>query len=129
MMSVLRSIFAVMLGYMAMMLSVIVLTLLFVKTMGLKSAHPTPGYLFVNVVYTFLAAGIGGYVTARIAEVKPMIAAGVLATLMLIMGVLSYRHYTGMQPAWYQAMMQIVPSLCALGGAALYARNAPANAR
>ena len=98
MMSVLRSIFAVMVGYMAMMLSVIVLTLLFVKTMGLKSAHPTPGYLFVNVVYTFLAAGIGGYVTARIAEVKPMIAAGVLATLMLIMGVLSYRHTPGCSP-------------------------------
>ena len=126
MVSVLRAFFAVMVGYMVMMLSVIVLTLILVKTMGLKSGHPTPGYLAVNAGYSFLAAAIGGYVTARIAEFKPMAAAGVLATLLLITGVMSYRHYTGMQPFWYQVMMMIAPSLCALGGAALYARNAPA---
>ena len=67
MISVLRAFFAVMVGYMVMMLSVIVLTLIFVKTMGLKSGHPTPGYLAINVIYSFLAAAIGGYVTARIA--------------------------------------------------------------
>ena len=125
MISVLRAFFAVMVGYMVMMLSVIVLTLIFVKTMGLKTGNPTPGYLFINVVYTFLAATIGGYVTARIAVVKPIAVAGVLAALLVIMGVISYRHYTGLQPFWYQVMMMVTPSLCALGGAALYARNAP----
>ena len=125
MISVLRAFFAVMVGYMVMMLSVIVLTLIFVKTMGLKTGHPTPGYLAINVVYTFLAAAIGGYVTARIAMFKPMAVAGVLAALMVVMGALSYRHYTGQQPFWYQVMMMVAPSLCALGGAALYARNAP----
>lgn len=129
MISVLRAFFAVMVGYMVMMLSVVVLTLILVKTMGLKSGHPTPGYLAINVVYTFLAAGIGGYVTARIAVVKPMAVAGVLVVLMLIMGLLSYRHYTGSQPLWYQVMMIIAPPFCALGGAALYARNAPAITR
>jgi hypothetical protein len=126
MMSVLRSFFAVVVGYMVMMITVIVLTLIFVKTMGLKTGHPTPGYLFINVVYTFLAAAIGGYVTARIAEFKPIQAAFVLAGLMLAMGVVSYRHYSGLQPTWYQIMMQIAPPLCALAGAAVYARNAPA---
>ena len=125
MVSVLRAFFAVMVGYMVMMLSVIVLTLILVKTMGLKSGNPTPGYLAINVVYSFLAAAIGGYVTARIAVFKPMAVAAVLAALMVIMGVLSYRHYTGLQPFWYQVMMTVAPSLCALGGAALYARNAP----
>lgn len=129
MVSVLRSFFAVMVGYMVMMVVVIALTLVFVKTMGLKSGNPTPGYLFLNGVYTFLAAAIGGYVTARIAEVKPMVAAGALAVLMAIMGILSYRHYTGMQPFWYQVMMMVAPSLCALAGAALYARNASAITR
>ena len=125
MVSVLRSIFAVMVGYMVMMVVVIALTLVFVKTMGLKSGNPTPGYLFINVVYTFLAAAIGGYVAARIAEIRPIATAGGLAILMAIMGVLSYRHYAGLQPLWYQVMMMVAPSLCALGGAALYARNAP----
>ena len=129
MVSVLRAFFAVIVGYMVMMLSVIVLTLILVKTMGLKSGHPTPGYLAINVLYSFLAASIGGYVTARIAEFKPMAAAGGLAVLLLMTGVISYRHYAGMQPIWYQVMMQIAPSLCALGGAALYARNAPAITR
>ena len=129
MVSVLRSFFAVMVGYMVMMLTVIVLTLILVKTMGLKTGHPTPGYLAINTVYTFLAAAIGGYVTARIAEFKPIPAAFVLAGLMLVMGIVSYRNYTGLQPQWYQILMQIAPPLCALGGAALYARKAPAITR
>jgi nitrate/nitrite transporter NarK len=115
-----------MVGYMVMMVVIIALTLVFVKTMGLKSGNPTPGYLAINVIYSFLAAAIGGWVTARIAEFKPMIAAGALAILMAVMGVLSYRHYAGQQPFWYQVMMMVAPSLCALGGAALYARNRPA---
>lgn len=125
MVSVLRSFFAVMVGYMVMMVVVIALTLIFVKTMGLKTGNPTPGYLLINVVYSFLAAAIGGWVTGRVAEVKPMVAAGALAILMAITGFLSYQHYTGQQPHWYQLMMMFAPSLCALGGAAIYARNSP----
>ena len=126
-MVVLRSIFAVMVGYMVMMVAVIALTLIFVKTMGLKSGNPTPGYLVLNAVYSFLAAAVGGYVTALIAQFKPMSAACGLAILMAILAVLSYRHYTGLQPFWYQVMMMFAPSLCAVAGAALYARNQPLN--
>ena len=124
--SILRSILAVMIGFMVMMLCVIVLTLIMVKTMGLKSGHPTPGYLAINVVYSFLAAAMGGFVTAAIARSKPAEHAAVLAFIMLVVGVFSYRHYTGLQPFWYQAMMTVAPSLCAIAGAALYARNSPA---
>ena len=129
MISVLRSFFAVMVGYMVMMVVVIALTLLFVKTMGLKSGHPTPQYLATNALYSFLAAAIGGWVTARIAEVKPMVAAGALAMLMAVAGVLSYQHYAGQQPLWYRVTMMVAPSLCALAGAAVYARNSATAAR
>ncbi len=120
-----RSFVAILVGYMVMTLAVIVLTLIFVKTMGQHSGHPTPAYLVVNVIYSLLAAAIGGFVTASIAKRKPIEHAAILGSVMLIMGVLSYRHYSGLQPVWYQIMMTIVPSLCAVAGAALYKRNAP----
>ena len=120
-----RSFVAIVVGYMVMMLAVIVLTLIMVKTMGLKSGHPTPGYLAINAIYSFLAAAIGGFVTASIAQVKPMQHAAVLAGVMFLMGIVSYMGYAGMQPRWYQLTMMIVPSLCALAGASLQASNAP----
>lgn len=123
--SVLRSILSVIAGYIVMMVVVIALTLILVKTMGLKSGNPTPGYLAINVIYSLLAAAIGGFVTAAIARVKPIQHAAALAVFMAIMGVLSYRHYIGMQPLWYQRMMMFLPSLAAIGGAALQSRNAP----
>jgi len=122
--SLARSILAVIVGYMVMMLAVIVLTLIMVKTMGLKSGHPTPGYLAVNAGYSFLAAAIGGFVTASIARIKPLPHAAALAVLICVLTVVSYRGYRGNQPFWYQVAMVIVPSLCAIAGAALQARNA-----
>jgi hypothetical protein len=124
--SLLRSFFAVMVGFMVMMLTVVVLTLIFVKTMGQHSGHPTPAYLAVNVVYSLLAASIGGFATAAVAKVKPVRHGAALAAVMFVLSVLSYLHDTGGQPVWYRGMLMIVPSLCAVAGAALYARNAPA---
>jgi hypothetical protein len=123
--SLLRSFLAILFGFIGMMLVVIVLTLIMVKTMGLKTGHPTAGYLFVNTIYSLMAATIGGYVTAAIARVKQLEHGAVLALVILAMGVYSYRHYTGLQPFWYQVMLQILPPLFAFGGAALFARNAP----
>ena len=126
---ILRSILAVIAGFIAMSFVIIVLTLLSIKTMGLKSGHPTPGYLVINVVYSFLAAAAGGFVTALIAAVKPVEHAYVLACVMLVMGALSYAHYRGTQPGWYQLLLVLVPPLCAIAGAAICARSARAHAR
>ena len=102
---------------------VIVLTVISVNAMGLKSGHPTPGYLVFNVAYSFFAAAAGGFVTALIAGVKPLEHGYVLAGLMLLMGALSYFRYKGIQPGWYQVMMVVVPPLCAVAGAAICARS------
>ena len=126
---ILRSVLAVIAGFVMMSIVVIVLTLIAVNAMGLKSGQPTPGYLVFNVAYSFFAAGAGGFVTALIARVKPVEHAGVLAGIMLVMGVVSYMHYRGTQPGWYQGMMVVVPPLCAIGGALVCARSAKLHAQ
>jgi hypothetical protein len=115
--SLLRSMIAVIVGYVVMMVVVIALTLVMVKTMGLKSGHPTPGYLAVNVVYSLAAAFLGGATTGSIAVERRVRHGIILGMVMLVMGALSYVHYRGGQPGWYQAMMVVVPSLAAVLGA------------
>ena len=121
---ILRSILAVIAGFVTMSFMLIVLTLIAVNAMNLKPGQPTPGYLAINVAYSFLAAGAAGFVTALIAGVKPLEHAYVLAGIMLVMGVVSYMHYTGTQPGWYKGMMVVVPPLCAIAGAIVCARTA-----
>lgn len=119
-----RSIFAVMFGFMVMILSKVLLTLILLKILGAHPDQSAARNLALYLAFTFLAAAIGGYATARVDVFKPIQAAFVLAGLIFIMGIVSYRHRTGFQPLWYQLTMLVAPSLCALGGAALYARRA-----
>ena len=97
--SLLRSMVAVIVGFMVMMLVVIALTLVMVKTMGLQSGHPTPGYLALNVAASFFAAFVGGYTTGSIAAERRVRHGYLLAMVMLLMAALSYVHYQGAQPA------------------------------
>ena len=115
--SLLRSMVAVIVGFMVMMLVVIALTLVMVKTMGLQSGHPTPGYLVFNVAASFFAAFVGGFTTGSIAAERRVRHGYLLAMVMLLMAALSYVHYQGAQPAWYQAMMVVVPPVVAVLGA------------
>ena len=118
-----RSIFAVLFGFMVMILSKVLLTLILLKILGSHPDQAAPRNLALYLVFTFLAAGIGGYVAARIDPFKPVLAAFVLAALIFVLGLVSYRHHTGPQAPWYQWMTLIVPSFCALAGAALCARR------
>jgi hypothetical protein len=126
---IVRSIFAVIFGFMVMILSKIFLTLIFLRIMGPRPDQTSAEYLALNLVFTLLAATIGGAVAALVAVKRPIAHAVPLACIVLILGLLPYRHYTGLQPFWYQVMMMIAPPLCAVAGAALYARNAPAISR
>jgi peptidoglycan/LPS O-acetylase OafA/YrhL len=115
--SLLRSMIAIIVGFMVMMLAVIALALVMVKTMGVSSGHPTAARLTYNALASFFAALVGGFVTGTIAPERQVRHGYLLAMVMLMMAALSYLHYTGGQPAWYQAMMVVVPSLFAVLGA------------
>jgi hypothetical protein len=123
--SLLRSFLAVFVGFMVMIITKVLLTPVLVKTMGAQATNPGAGYLAANAVYSCLAVALGGFATAFVAQNRLMRHAGALAAVIFILGMLSYLHYTGQQPFWYQILMQIIPPLCALAGAALYARNVP----
>lgn len=117
--SPLRSFVAVFLGYLTMAIIVVTLTSIAVKTMNLKSGQPTPGYLAVNVLYSLLAASAGGWVTGRMGRPLSLQHGYALAAVMVVLGMLSYRHYTGTQPLWYQAVLVVLPAGCAVIAAGL----------
>ena len=119
-MLLLRSMLAIIAGFITMNFIVIALTLVSIATMHISSGHPPPGYLIVNVLYSLLAAASAGFVTALVAGYRPLTHAGVLAGIMLVFGLFSYKHYTGTQPLWYQWLMIAVGPLCVIGGAAIY---------
>ena len=118
-----RSIFAVMFGFMVMILSKVFLTFILLRILGPHPDPIAPSSLSLSLAFTFLAAGIGGYVAARVDPFRPILAAFVLAGLIFALALVSYRHHSGFQALWYQLLMLVAPPFCALGGAALYARR------
>jgi hypothetical protein len=115
--SLLRSMIAVIVGFMVMYLAVIAFALVMVKTMGVPAGPPTPGRLIYNALTAFAVSLIGGFVTGTIAPERRVRHGYLLAMVMLFMAALSYVHYTGGQPAWYQATMVVVPAVFAVLGA------------
>ncbi len=77
---------------------------------------PKPGYVFVNVGYSFLAAAAGGYVTAWIAQKNPLIHVLALAITVLLLAALSALQQRGQQPLWYALMLVALTPLGVLAG-------------
>jgi hypothetical protein len=113
----LRSVFAIFFGFMVMFVAVIPLTLIAVKLFGLQSGHPTSGYLLYNVAANLIAAFFGGLVTGLVAVTQRVRHGIALATLLLVMAALSYLHYRGQQPLWYQLLLIAVPPCFVVLGA------------
>jgi hypothetical protein len=66
---------------------------------------PQPGYIFVNLGYSFLAAAAGGYVTAWVATANPLYQVLALAIVVLAIATLSAMQQRGKLPIWYQLTM------------------------
>lgn len=101
-MKLLRSVFAIVAGYATLAIIVIVATLVAVKLL-LPSANsgPTPPYLVINLIYSAVAAALGGYVAAFVARRAPMIHAGLLAVLFVGLSVATGFEAAAGQPRWY----------------------------
>ncbi len=82
-----------------------------------KEGPPQPGYMFVNLGYSFLSAAAGGYVTAWVAAANPLIHVLALALTVLALAALSALQLRGKQPIWYQlTLVAISPIGVAAGG-------------
>jgi hypothetical protein len=77
---------------------------------------PRPGYIFVNVGYSFLAAAAGGYVTAWVAASNPMYLVMGLGIIVLVLAALSALQARGKQPIWYQLTLVALTPIGVLAG-------------
>ena len=112
--------FALVAGFLTMAVLVAALTGLLVKLtpswVG-EQGKPKPGYVFVNLGYSFLAAAAGGYVTALLAVANPLYHVLTLGIIVLALAALSALQAKGKQPIWYQlALVAITPIGVLAGG-------------
>ena len=77
---------------------------------------PRPGYIFVNLGYSFLAAAAGGYVTSWVAAANPMYHVMALGMIVLVLAALSALQSRGKQPIWYQLTLVAITPLGVLAG-------------
>lgn len=75
-----------------------------------------PGYIFVNLGYSFLAAAAGGYVTAWIAQHNPLVHVLALAIAVLLLAALSAVQQRGQQPVWYMLTLVGLTPIGVLAG-------------
>ena len=99
----LRSILAVVVGYLIMYIPI---SILFLAWFGgydpQNSPTPTMGFMLFSLVFGFVFAGAGGYVCALIAKRSEMNHAMALAGLVVVMAIISMIGAAGREPLWYQ---------------------------
>jgi len=81
-----------------------------------NEGKPQPGYIFVNIAYSFLAAAAGGYVTSWLAASNPLYHVLALAIVVLAMAALSALQQRGKQPIWYQLVLVALSPLGVFAG-------------
>ena len=118
-MVILHAFLALVAGFATMAILVIVLTALLQRLVPSwvgAEGHPQPGYVFVNLGYSFLAASAGGYVTALIAAANPLIHVLALGMVVLALAALSALQSRGKQPIWFQLAQVAVSPIGVLAG-------------
>lgn len=107
-MVILRAFVALLAGFLSMAVIIGMVTAVLMKRVpewvGTKGS-PRAGYVVVNLGYSFIAAVVGGYVTAWIAQSNPLIHTLALALIVLLLSALSALQQRGMQPIWYQLLL------------------------
>lgn len=118
-MIVLRAFLTLLAGFATMAILVIFITALLARTVPEwvgTEGRPRPGYVIVNLGYSFLAAAAGGYVTAWAAVSNPLILVLALGIVVLLMSALSAMQSRGKQPVWYQLALVAISPLGVLAG-------------
>jgi len=117
-----RSIGAVILGFLSLVILVLVTTPVAVKLL-LKdpSQRPTPAYLFVNLLFGFACAAAGGWIAGHLAHHARLAHAAALATIVLLLGTWTAAQGGAVragQPLWYAWTLPFIGAVGALVGGA-----------
>src|SRR5580698_4792556 len=122
---ILHAFLALAAGFAAMAALVIVITALLTRLtpswVG-EQGKPHFDYVIVNLGYSFLAAEVGGYVTAWVAAANPLVHVLVLGIIVLALSAMSALQSKGKQPIWYQLSLVAISPLGALAGGLLRLR-------
>ena len=122
---ILHAFLALAAGFATMALLVIVLTALLTRMVpswtGAEGKLP-PGYAFVNLGNSFLAAAAGGYVTAWTAVANPLIHVLALGIVVLALAALSVLQLRGKQPVWYALALVAISPVGVLAGGLVWLR-------
>jgi len=116
---ILHAFLALLAGFATMALLVVALTALLIRLMPRwvgEQGKPQPGYVFVNLGYSFLAAAAGGYVTAWVAAANPLVHVLALGIVVLALAALSALQTRGKQPIWYALALVAITPLGVLAG-------------
>jgi hypothetical protein len=81
-----------------------------------------PGYAFVNIAASFLAASAGGYTTAWIAAANPLQHDLALAMAFLVLSAVSAMQSRGLKPIWFLLALVVLTPIGALAGGLLRLR-------
>ena len=123
---IVRSVIAVVAGYAAMAAVVIALSVLVKKIaptwVGSERA-PNASYVYTNLLYSFGAAMIGGYVAAVIGSHAPLAHACALAVVVFVLSIVSAAQIGDRQPRWYQAALALIGPLGAVLGGWIRAKS------
>jgi hypothetical protein len=116
---ILHAFLALAAGFVTMALLVIALTAALTRLVPSwtgAEGKPEPGYAFVNLGYSFLAAAAGGYVTAWAAAANPLIHVLALGIVVLALAALSALQSRGKQPIWYALTLVAISPVGVLAG-------------
>jgi hypothetical protein len=119
---ILRAFLALLAGFVTMAILVMAITAALARlTPGWvgEQGNPRPGYIFVNLGYSFLAAAAGGYVAAWAAAANPLIHVLALAIVVLVLAGLSALQSRGKQPIWYALALVAISPIGVLAGGLL----------
>jgi len=111
--------FALLAGFLTMVVFVGGLTALLMRLTPSwveNEGKPQPGYIFINIAYSFLAAAAGGYVTSWVAAANPLYHVLALAIIVLAISALSALQQRGKQPIWYQLTLVALSPLGVFAG-------------
>jgi hypothetical protein len=129
---VLRSVFAVVTGYLVMMVTVGLATFVLqaIEPAWFRlGTPPPPQYLALSAAYSAIAAFCAGWLTGRFGQVKPLqhaIAMALLAFLLSIVPALMFGVRT--EPRWFQVVPSVLMPATVIAGGWLRARALEASA-
>jgi hypothetical protein len=131
-----RSILAVLAGYLTLAAAVVAVdfslgTLFpgaFPEPVEPGARPPTAGWLGVILLYSSVFAVLGGYVAAWVARRSERLHALAFGLLLEAMTLAEWYATRGWRPAWYHALLALLPIPAALLGGWLRSRRAPGGA-